>query len=64
MSFDGVSREIVYSLLTHSNRAQSTGGHATEESDAQKGKEKAKKEFPEAPDTAIGFQDERGGKGH
>ncbi|SMR44801.1 unnamed protein product [Zymoseptoria tritici ST99CH_3D1] len=45
------------------NRKNSTGGTATEQKDAKNGAAKAKKEFPEAPD-AIGFQDERGGKGH
>ncbi|KAG9201077.1 hypothetical protein G6514_006458 [Epicoccum nigrum] len=39
------------------------GGNATERRDSAGGKEKAKKEFPEAPDPAIGMQDERGGKG-
>ncbi|KAH7386031.1 hypothetical protein BKA66DRAFT_461358 [Pyrenochaeta sp. MPI-SDFR-AT-0127] len=39
------------------------GGHATEGRDSAGGKEKAKKEFPEAPDPAIGMQDERGGRG-
>ncbi|CAN9454032.1 unnamed protein product [Alternaria alternata] len=39
------------------------GGHATEGKDSAGGKEKAKKEFPEAPDPAIGMQDERGGRG-
>lgn len=39
------------------------GGHATERKDSAGGKETAKKEFPEAPDPAIGMQDERGGRG-
>ncbi|KAF1829628.1 hypothetical protein BDW02DRAFT_573804 [Decorospora gaudefroyi] len=42
---------------------EGTGGHATEGQDSAGGKEKAKKEFPEAPDPAIGMQDERGGRG-
>ncbi|KAH6625313.1 hypothetical protein C7974DRAFT_337153, partial [Boeremia exigua] len=42
---------------------QGTGGHATERRDSAGGKEKAKQEFPEAPDPAIGMQDERGGRG-
>lgn len=40
-----------------------TGGHATERRDSAGAKEKAKKEYPEAPDVAIGMQDERGGRG-
>lgn len=40
-----------------------TGGNATERQDSAGGKDKAKKEFPEAPDVAIGMQDERGGRG-
>lgn len=40
-----------------------SGGHATEGRDSAGGKAKAKKEFPEAPDVAIGMQDERGGRG-
>lgn len=39
------------------------GGHATERKDSAGGMETAKKEFPEAPDPAIGMQDERGGRG-
>ncbi|KAH7068211.1 hypothetical protein BKA63DRAFT_494871 [Paraphoma chrysanthemicola] len=39
-----------------------TGGNATERKDSAGGAAKAKKEFPEAPDT-IGMQDERGGRG-
>ncbi|KAJ8109722.1 hypothetical protein OPT61_g7252 [Boeremia exigua] len=42
---------------------QGAGGHATEGRDSAGGKAKAKKEFPEAPDPAIGMQDERGGRG-
>jgi hypothetical protein len=50
--------------LTHSSSANKsgTGGHATEGKDSAGGAAKAKKEFPEAPDT-IGMQDERGGRG-
>jgi hypothetical protein len=39
------------------------GGNATGRGDDAGGKAKAKEEFPEAPDPAIGMQDERGGKG-
>ncbi|KAF2005722.1 hypothetical protein P154DRAFT_518440 [Amniculicola lignicola CBS 123094] len=39
------------------------GGSATERKDSQGGVAKAKKEHPEAPDPAIGMQDERGGRG-
>jgi hypothetical protein len=46
-----------------SAKATGTGGHATEESDSAGGVAKAKKEHPEAPDPAIGMQDERGGRG-
>ncbi|KAJ4993310.1 hypothetical protein SVAN01_01285 [Stagonosporopsis vannaccii] len=42
---------------------QGSGGHATEGRDSAGGKAKAKQEFPEAPDPAIGMQDERGGRG-
>ncbi|KAF2628467.1 hypothetical protein BU25DRAFT_410034 [Macroventuria anomochaeta] len=42
---------------------EGSGGHATEGRDSSGGKERAKKEFPEAPDPAIGMQDERGGRG-
>lgn len=40
-----------------------SGGHATERRDSAGGVAKAKKEHPEAPDPAIGMQDERGGRG-
>lgn len=40
-----------------------SGGNATGRGDDAGAKAKAKKEFPEAPDVAIGMQDERGGKG-
>ncbi|KAF1962143.1 hypothetical protein CC80DRAFT_531110 [Byssothecium circinans] len=46
-----------------SAHASGTGGHATEGKDSAGGKSKAKKEHPEAPDPAIGMQDERGGRG-
>ncbi|KAL7778003.1 hypothetical protein CFE70_004677 [Pyrenophora teres f. teres 0-1] len=42
---------------------EGSGGHATEGKDSAGGKDTAKKEFPEAPDPAIGMQDERGGRG-
>lgn len=40
------------------------GGHAVEGRDTAGAKKKAKEEFPEAPDPAIGMQDERGGRGY
>ncbi|PVI04753.1 hypothetical protein DM02DRAFT_611358 [Periconia macrospinosa] len=43
--------------------AKKRGGHATEERDSAGGVSKAKKENPEAPDPAIGMQDERGSRG-
>ena len=48
-----------------SYRAQAAGGAdtTTSQSDSTGSAQKAKKEHPEAPDTAIGMQDERGGKG-
>ncbi|KAF1849407.1 uncharacterized protein K460DRAFT_404635 [Cucurbitaria berberidis CBS 394.84] len=42
--------------------ANKDGGAAAEGRDSAGGAKKAKKEFPEAPDT-IGMQDERGGRG-
>ncbi|KAF2865122.1 hypothetical protein BDV95DRAFT_587365 [Massariosphaeria phaeospora] len=39
------------------------GGNAVEERDAAGGQAKAKKEFPEAPDPAIGMQDQVGARG-
>ncbi|KAF2710190.1 hypothetical protein K504DRAFT_360967, partial [Pleomassaria siparia CBS 279.74] len=48
---------------SNSNTKDSSGGNATSGNDAAGGKAKAKKDFPEAPDPAIGMQDERGGKG-
>jgi hypothetical protein len=45
------------------NKGSPSGGHATEGKDSAGGVAKAKKEFPEAPDPAIGMQDERGGRG-
>lgn len=49
----------------HVRRAdkEGSGGHATEGKDSAGGAQKAKEEFPEAPDPAIGMQDERGGRG-
>ncbi len=49
--------------MSFSKAKQGAGGHATEGRDSAGGKEKAKQEFPEAPDPAIGMQDERGGRG-
>ena len=46
------------------SRAQDKGGHATTEKDVGSSAAKAKKDYPEAPDTVIGMQDERGGKGY
>ncbi|KAK4507887.1 hypothetical protein PRZ48_001622 [Zasmidium cellare] len=45
------------------HRANDEGGPATTQKDPNNAAKKAKEEFPEAP-TTIGFQDERGGKGH
>lgn len=47
-----------------SAKKQGSGGTATSQSDSGDGVAKAKKEFPAAPDPAIGMQDERGGKGY
>lgn len=50
--------------LTYSSAFKSgNGGHATERRDSAGGKAQAKREHPEAPDPAIGMQDERGGRG-
>ncbi|KAF2686695.1 hypothetical protein K458DRAFT_416050 [Lentithecium fluviatile CBS 122367] len=46
-----------------SAKNNSSGGNATEGSDSAGGVAKAKREHPEAPDPAIGMQDERGGRG-
>jgi hypothetical protein len=46
-----------------SAKANKEGGQATEERDSAGGVAKAKREHPEAPDPAIGMQDERGGRG-
>jgi len=55
---------IISNLLTCSSAHKSgTGGNATEARDSAGGVEKAKREHPEAPDPAIGMQDERGGRG-
>jgi len=53
-------------LMVILDRAKSKGegGHAAHEGDERGSVKKAKDDMPEAPDTAIGFQDERGGKGH
>lgn len=53
-------------MLIAFNRADDsgTGGTATQGKDSAGGTKKAKKEFPAAPDPAIGMQDERGGKGY
>jgi len=45
------------------SQQQDTGGSATRQKDERNSTSKAKKEHPEAPDTVIGMQDERGGKG-
>lgn len=50
-------------LTADRNADKGTGGNATEGRDSAGGMKKAKKEFPEAPDPAIGMQDERGGRG-
>jgi hypothetical protein len=51
-------------LIQYSSaQKEGSGGHATEGKDSAGGVETAKKEFPEAPDPAIGMQDERGGRG-
>jgi hypothetical protein len=46
-------------------RSKAKGGedNTTAQSDTQNATAKAKKEHPESPDTVIGMQDERGGKG-
>jgi len=44
-------------------KAKGEGGQSATEADERGSARKAKQEMPEAPD-AIGFQDERGGKGH
>jgi hypothetical protein len=46
-----------------SSKKNDSGGQATEGKDSAGGVAKAKKEHPEAPDPAIGMQDERGGRG-
>lgn len=47
----------------NSANKEGSGGSATEGKDSAGGQAKAKQEFPEAPDPAIGMQDERGGRG-
>jgi len=44
-------------------KANDQGGTATQRRDSNNSTAQAKKEHPEAPDTVIGMQDERGGKG-
>jgi hypothetical protein len=50
-------------LTLNSSKKSNSGGQATEGRDSAGGVAKAKKEHPEAPDPAIGMQDERGGRG-
>ncbi|KAF4555923.1 Hypothetical protein D9617_2g058880 [Elsinoe fawcettii] len=50
------------SFAAREAKTKSEGGHAAKQKDERGGKNMAKKEHPEAPDAAIGFQDERGGK--
>jgi hypothetical protein len=50
-------------LTPHSSHKEGSGGNATEGKDSAGGVAKAKREHPEAPDPAIGMQDERGGRG-
>ena len=50
-------------LTMRSAKASGSGGAATSQSDSQNSTAKAKKDHPEAPDTVIGMQDERGAKG-
>lgn len=50
-------------LIASRSSKNKSGGHATEEKDSAGGKQRAKREHPEAPDPAIGMQDERGGRG-
>jgi hypothetical protein len=47
----------------NSSAKNDRGGSATEGKDSAGGVAKAKKDHPEAPDPAIGMQDERGGRG-
>ena len=47
----------------NSSLKNNKGGAATERRDPAGGASKAKQEHPEAPDPAIGMQDERGGRG-
>ncbi|KAF2748579.1 hypothetical protein M011DRAFT_331471 [Sporormia fimetaria CBS 119925] len=47
----------------NSAKKNNTGGAATEDRDSQDTVAKTKRENPEAPDPAIGMQDERGGRG-
>lgn len=50
-------------LTCHRLRASDQGGHATQQRDTSRSKEKAKAENPKAPGPIIGMEDERGGKG-
>ena len=50
-------------MLPSSANKTGSGGNATEAKDSAGGVAKAKREHPEAPDPAIGMQDERGGRG-
>ncbi|KAF1927637.1 uncharacterized protein M421DRAFT_421482 [Didymella exigua CBS 183.55] len=61
----GDTHDVRASMLSDGlgNAKQGTGGTATEERDSAGGMQKAKEEFPESPDPAIGMQDERGGRG-
>jgi hypothetical protein len=49
--------------IRDSAKADGGADNATAQSDTTKSTAKAKKDHPEAPDTVIGMQDERGGKG-
>lgn len=64
---DSWRNEDAYNIIGLTNfssaHKEGSGGHATERKDSAGGKAKAKQEFPEAPDPAIGMQDERGGRG-
>jgi hypothetical protein len=59
----GLFQRLNANLFSAANKGSASGGHATEGKDSAGGAAKAKKEFPEAPDPAIGMQDERGGRG-
>lgn len=55
---------VVTQANHYRSRKSDTGGTATRSKDERDSVAKTKKEFPEAPDPAIGMQDERGGKAH